>query len=257
MHAVHCSVRRALYAMQLVPNQCAGARSAGAGGQHGTAWPRHGMQCRRDSGFTWAACCMLHDVRCWLRVACPLHVAWRVCVCLCVCVSACAHACVRALVRVRAHVCVCVRVLHSTVGAAAIGCRLAALGVHSVATGRRRCPLHERVALVWLPCRRAAMRRSSPSWCSSEPTWRSRARSGILLDRAACTVQQAHTVQADAMNHAADTMQADTVQRVPSTEPCARCIDAADNVRRASRVHALKRVRKRATLSSFVAAGRR
>ena len=48
-----------------------------------------------------------------------------------------------------------------------------------------------------------------------------------------------------------------SVQRVPSTEPCARCIDAADSVRRASRAHASKRMGKRATLSSFVAAGRR
>ena len=93
--------------------------------------------------------------------------------------------------------CVRVRVLRTRVGAA-IGCRLAALGVHSVATGRRRYPLHERVALAWLPCRRAAMRRSSPSRCSSEPTWRCRTPSGVLLDRA--------------MHRAADTMPAHTVQ---------------------------------------------
>ncbi len=67
--------------MQFVPNQCAGARMAIAwhGHGHGMAWPLHGRQRRRDSGFTWAAGCMLHDVRCWLRVA------WFVCVCVRVC----------------------------------------------------------------------------------------------------------------------------------------------------------------------------
>jgi hypothetical protein len=146
--------------MQLVPNQCAGARMAIAWQGHGMAW--HGHCMAGNVGATavspgrLVACCLMSVARSMLRVAC-------------------------------ASVCVCV--LRSRVGAA-IGCRLAALGVHSAATGRCRCPLHERVALAWLPCRRAAMRRSSPSWCSSEPTWRCRTPSGVLLDRAGCTMQQ-------------------------------------------------------------------
>jgi hypothetical protein len=99
--------------------------------------------------------------------------------------------CLMSVARSMLRVFVCVRVCY----AVGLGRRsgvgwLPSGPVHSVATGRRRCRLHERVALVWLPCRRAAMRRSSPSWCSSEPTWRCRTPSGVLLDRDACTMQQ-------------------------------------------------------------------
>jgi hypothetical protein len=173
-----CTVRHATCAKPVRSSWCS-QRRCGWLAWHGHG---HGMQRRRDSGFTWAACSVLPDVRRMLHVACCM-------------------------------VCVFVCVLRSTVGAA-IGCRLAALGVHSVATGRRRCPLHERVALVWLPCRRAAMRRSSPSWCSAEPKRRCRTPSGVLLDRA--------------MYHAANTMQedsvqADTVQRATGALDRAMC----------------------------------
>ena len=67
-------------------------------------WPWHGVATAWQATsvrqrFTSAAGCMLHDVRCWLRVA------WFVCVCACV--------------------------LRSRVGAA-IGCRLAALGTRAL-----------------------------------------------------------------------------------------------------------------------------
>ena len=212
MHrTMRCSVRRALYAMQLVPNQCADARSAGAGGQHGMPWPRHGhMQRRSDSGFTWAACCMLHDVRC------TLHAAW------------------------------CVRVCYAVkVGAAASG----AGWLPSGCTRWARAGAVARCMSAWHSrgCRAAgvAMRRSLPSWCSSEPTWRCRTPSGVLLDRVACIVQ-ACIVQAC-------TVQADTVQRATGALDRALC-----------KVHRCGRQRatcsgwtKRATLSSCDAAGRR
>jgi hypothetical protein len=156
MHHVTCSVQhacrtlqrtRALYDMRLVQNQCVLAAPVRV-----AAW--HGMQRRHDSSFTWAACCMLHVVRC------TLHAAW--CVCLCV----------RYAVGLGRR---------SGVGWLPSGCTRWA---------RAGAVAHERVALAWLPCRRAAMRWSSPSWRSSEPKWRCRTPSGDPLDRAACTVQQ-------------------------------------------------------------------